>query len=582
MSMVPPTSGHDVFHFVMIKPTHYDDDGYPIQWLRSALPSNTLACLNGLAEDCRRRQILGPSVTLRLHTFDETNRRIRPERIVRTIQHGGGRGLIALVGVQTNQFPRAMDLARAFRKDQIPVCIGGFHVSGCLAMLPELPAELSAAQTMGISLFAGEAEGGRLDTVLRDAYRGELRSLYNYIEAPPNLVGEPTPILLSQHIHRTIGSLTSVDLGRGCPFKCSFCTIINVQGRKSRFRTPDELESVIRSNYAQKINRFFITDDNLARNRNWEAFFDRLIQLREEAHFNIKFTIQVDTRCHQIPGFIDKAARAGVARAFVGLENINPDNLKAANKPQNQIVEYRTMLQMWKKRGVITYAGYIVGFPNETRESILRDLEVLKRELPVDILQLSFLTPLPGSADHQALYKSSIWMDPDLNNFDLDHRVTHHPRMSDEEWERTYEDAWSSFYSPTHMVTIMRRAGACGLSVGKIMFMMLWFAMAIKLESVHAVEGGFFRMKFRRDRRPGLPKENPLVFYARYGHEIISKHLQIGYWLYRMGRISRKIKADPHRRDYTDLALKPAAEDIPGGLDLYAPIRDRRRQVTGN
>ncbi|MGD8242863.1 MAG: hypothetical protein PVF59_08560, partial [Desulfobacterales bacterium] len=68
MATTLPTSHHDVFHFVMIKPTHYDDDGYPIQWLRSALPSNTLACLNGLAEDARRRQILGPSVALRLHT----------------------------------------------------------------------------------------------------------------------------------------------------------------------------------------------------------------------------------------------------------------------------------------------------------------------------------------------------------------------------------------------------------------------------------------------------------------------------------------------------------------------------------
>ncbi|MGD8268376.1 MAG: hypothetical protein PVF55_09415, partial [Desulfobacterales bacterium] len=86
MATTLPTSHHDVFHFVMIKPTHYDDDGYPIQWLRSALPSNTLACLNGLAEDARRRQILGPSVALRLHTFDETNRRIRPERIVQQIR----------------------------------------------------------------------------------------------------------------------------------------------------------------------------------------------------------------------------------------------------------------------------------------------------------------------------------------------------------------------------------------------------------------------------------------------------------------------------------------------------------------
>ncbi|MDJ0875374.1 MAG: radical SAM protein [Desulfobacterales bacterium] len=570
MSPVPSTSKHDVFHFVMIKPTHYDDDGYPIQWLRSALPSNTLACLNGLAEDARRRQILGPSVALRLHTFDETNRRIRPERIIQQIEQEGGRGLIALVGVQSNQFPRALDLARTFCQARLPVCIGGFHVSGCLAMLPEMPPELRTAQELGISLFAGEAEEERLDNVLRDAWKGALQPIYNYLDAPPDLTDQPAPILPPQHIRRTLGALTSVDLGRGCPFKCSFCTIINVQGRKSRCRTPEALEAVIRDNYRRGINRFFITDDNLARNRNWEAFFDLLIRLREEEHFNIKFTIQVDTRCHQIPGFIDKAARAGVGRAFIGLENINPENLKAVNKSQNQISEYRTMLQMWKQRGVITYAGFIVGFPNDTRESILRDLETIKRELPVDILEVSFLTPLPGSTDHQSLYVSHEWMDTDLNKFDLDHRVTHHPVMSDDEWERVYIEAWRRFYSPGHMKTIIRRAGACGQSPGKIMFMMLWFALAIRLESVHAVEGGFFRLKFRRDRRPGLPIEPPLRFYIRYGMDIIRKHVEMAYWLIRMGWFSRRVKWDPNRQAYTDASLQPADADITQPLDRHA------------
>jgi hypothetical protein len=71
-----------VFHLVLIKSTHYDDDGYPIQWVKAAIPSNTLACLNGLAEDASRRQVLGPNVAIRVHTYDETNRRVRPDRLV--------------------------------------------------------------------------------------------------------------------------------------------------------------------------------------------------------------------------------------------------------------------------------------------------------------------------------------------------------------------------------------------------------------------------------------------------------------------------------------------------------------------
>src|ERR1039458_4655163 len=135
-----------IFHFVMIKPSHYDDDGYPIQWLRSAIPSNTQACLNALAEDAKRRHVLGPRVDIRLHTFDETNRRVKPNQIIRMIRRAGGRALIGLVGVQSNQFPRAVDLAKPFLDARLPVCIGGFHVSGCIAMLPELPSDIKAAQ----------------------------------------------------------------------------------------------------------------------------------------------------------------------------------------------------------------------------------------------------------------------------------------------------------------------------------------------------------------------------------------------------------------------------------------------------
>src|SRR6266852_4608346 len=154
------------FSLVLVKPSHYDDDGYVIQWLRSAIPSNTLAALYGLALDCAERRVLGDDVDIVITAIDETNARVRPERIARRIAAGGG-GLVALVGVQSNQYPHAMDLARRFRGAGAQVCIGGFHVSGSLSMLPKMPPELEAAMALGVSLFAGEAEG-RLDEVLRD------------------------------------------------------------------------------------------------------------------------------------------------------------------------------------------------------------------------------------------------------------------------------------------------------------------------------------------------------------------------------------------------------------------------------
>ncbi len=112
------------------------------------------------------------------------------------------------------------------------------------------------------------------------------------------------------------------------------------------------------------------------------------------------------------------------------------------------------------RHGAITYAGYIIGFPGDTKETILRDVEIIKRELPLDILEFFFLTPLPGSEDHKVLWTKGDWMDPDLNKYDLNHRVTHHARMSDEEWEEAYRAAWLNYYTPEHVRTILRRAAA--------------------------------------------------------------------------------------------------------------------------
>ena len=236
------------FELLLIKPTHYDDDGYPITWLRSHIPSNTLAALYGLGEDCRQRAVLGPDVDIVVQPFDETNTRVRVDRLVRNFKRGGGKGLICLVGVQSNQFPHAVDLARKFIAAGLPVAMGGFHAAGCLSMLPVVPPEIEAAMDMGISIYAGEAEEGRLDELLLDAWNGRLKRLYNYLDDLPGIENAPTPHLPAAALARNEGKKSSFDLGRGCPFQCSFCTIINVQGRKSRFRNPDDLEAIVREN----------------------------------------------------------------------------------------------------------------------------------------------------------------------------------------------------------------------------------------------------------------------------------------------------------------------------------------------
>jgi hypothetical protein len=559
------------FLLVLIKPSHYDDDGYVIQWIRSAIPSNTLAVLNGLALDCGERQVLGEDVAIAIDLYDETNTVIPIASIIRKMKSYGS-GMVGFVGVQTNQFPRAVDLADHFLKANIPVVIGGFHVSGSVAMLPELPREIQIAGEKGISLFAGEAEG-HLDEVLRDAQAGKLKPLYNFLNEGRSLERSPSPFLPVQIVKNTFRRLSSFDAGRGCPFQCSFCTIINVQGRKSRYRSADDIEQIIRSNLQQGVGRFFITDDDFARNSNWEAILDRCIQMREEEGLVISFTAQVDVGAYKIPRFIEKCARAGCNNIFIGLENLNPDSLAGAKKLQNKIWQYRKMLQAWKDHGCTTVAGYILGFPTDTPESIARDIEIIKNELPLDGLEFFCLTPLPGSEDHRKHCERGAWIEPDMNKYDLEHVTMGHPLMSKEEWQRTYRNAWKQYYTEEHIERVLYRAAAKDQDIYKVMFLLLCLGGSIALEGIHPLEAGMFRLKVRTMRRPGMPLENPLIFYPRRAWEIASLSVRWLNLVRRFFKILRRVRACPRRPGEVDLAMVPVEEQNDEDLTLLQVYR---------
>lgn len=543
------------------------------------IPSNSLAAVYGIAADCAEQQVLGPDVDIDITVIDETNTYVDTASLVARFADHSGFGLVALVGVQSNQYPRALDIARSFRNAGVPVAIGGFHVSGCLSMLDGRAVELDACRDMGVAIFAGEAEG-RLGRLLQDAAAGSLAPLYNFMNDLPGMGGTPVPFLPKAYVERTLGLSTSFDAGRGCPYQCSFCTIINVQGRQSRFRTADDVEHLVRLNWSQGIHKFFITDDNFARNRNWEEIFDRLIRLREVDRIPLGLMIQVDTLCHKIPGFIAKAKRAGVTRVFIGLENVNPDNLAAAKKRQNKITEYRAMLLAWKAEGIITLAGYILGFPADTPESIRRDIAIIQKELPLDIIEFFCLTPLPGSEDHQTLWKRGVAMDADLNKYDVEHVCTAHPRMSREAWEAIYREAWSIYYTPAHMKTLLRRAVATGVPVNSLIKILVNFATTVRLENVHPLQGGILRLKHRSERRPGLPRERAALFWARYAWKTLHNHAVIAGTIARLIGMKIAIVRDAGARRYMDTALTPVRDDDDVALDLMTKTTGGRAAVS--
>src|SRR5205085_4196211 len=186
-----------------------------------------------------------------------------------------------------------------------------------------------------------------------------------------------------------------------------------------------------------------------------------------------------------------------------------------------------------------------------------RDIRVIQEELPIDILEFFILTPLPGSADHRDMYLKGEWMNPDMNLYDVEHVTTHHPRMTDDEWRGIYERAWHLYYSPQHMETLMRRAEATGAGAIRLLWAVMNFYGNFRYEHVHPLQAGIFRRKLRATRRPGLPRENPLVFYPRRLWETLSTFggkIGLYWWLYRH---CKRLRNNPAAKQYTDLAIQP-------------------------
>jgi hypothetical protein len=162
-------------------------------------------------------------------------------------------------------------------------------------------------------------------------------------------------------------------------------------------------------------------------------------------------------------------------------------------------------------------------------------------------------------------------MDPDMNKYDLNHRVSHHSgAMSDADWEQAYRAAWHAFYTPEHINTILRRTCAAqNLRPGTTLSTILWFYLMILFEGVHPLEGGALRLKARRDRRHGLPLENPILFYARYWGGTAIKAWRY-FKVYRQCKaMLDAAKAAPDRWTYSDLAIAPPKADEFDALDLY-------------
>jgi radical SAM superfamily enzyme YgiQ (UPF0313 family) len=491
-----------------IKPSKYDDRGRLQHFWKGVLPNNTLTVLAALNESYNRLRA-DDAVYVETVIWDEQVDGPMLPAAIRAIQEkaleDGAEVIVGLAGVQTNQYPRGRDLALQFRRAGFPVLFGGFHVSG-------YPETREFLESCGITTVVGEAETLWAD-ILDDYLRGELRPSYSVTEGiraktgsgeitVPLITEAQLPAISDTYLRRfATRSMTTLDTSRGCPFTCSYCSVKNVMGRTMRARDPEAVVRWIRdAGRYHGIDCLFIVDDDFFRSPSWEPILEGMAAYRRQGKA-LSFMMQVDAEAAAFddlrPGekpssqrqkcerFVQLAADAGCYSAFVGFETFNPRNLLAATKVQNLAKEdrrrkgdlgaagealeavkdkYRRVCRNWHRHGVAVHCGYMIGFPFDGPECGRQSAEWLL-EVGVDLASFFIVTPLPGTEDHDRAVREGTIADWDFNQYDSQHMVSHHPRMTTAEVVQAYRDAYLTFYSaPNTLRSLLTYHRVPGLS----------------------------------------------------------------------------------------------------------------------
>ncbi|MEZ5582215.1 MAG: radical SAM protein [Candidatus Competibacteraceae bacterium] len=264
-----------------------------------------------------------------------------------------------------------------------------------------------------------------------------------------------------------------------------------------------------------------------------------IAELREEHNHSFGLLIQVDAPSYRSRDFVRLCAKAGVKFVFIGVESVNSDNLRQISKRQNRVERYQEMFQAWRKAGIHVQAGYILGFPGDTPDSIAHDVAYLLDEVGFDDVMFFYLTPLPGSADHRDRARRGEWLEPDLNRYNLHHPVTRHPLMSTAEWRQAYRDAWKALLDYRRIPNYLRAAQADGLDTRLVFSRLLGYRLAVFWYNIHPIEYGSGLRRFQDQRRP----DRPLAagFGLRQWWDTLMSKYYTRYYHWRIGRIYKRV-----------------------------------------
>jgi hypothetical protein len=464
-----------MLRIVIIKPSKYGISGYVERFRRGLMPNSTVPYMSSMTPDTI------DGVRIETHAIDEY---VQTDlRYLDLLRNPGRPTLLALVGVQTHQFQRALDLAALARAHGVRHCvIGGPHPMTC---------DTSVLHNRGVSFALAEAEMIWL-AIIRDALRGELQPVYGgerrwaeELHAP--VLNPPS----KRDLRRYVVPMLGIYPARGCPFTCNFCSVIKIAGRQIRSQSVDTtLESLRRAKKAG-VGLVMFTSDNF--NKYAEA--KELLQEMIAQDVRLPFFVQCDTQVAKQEEFVSLMSRAGCFEMFVGVESFSRKTLLAAHKTQNHPSTYSEIVKLCRKYKIVSHFSNIIGFPDDTGASIREHLEVLRGLLP-DIASFYILCPIPGTEQYDNFLAAGYITESNLDRFDATVPTWRHPTLSTGELKDLLFFCYRRFYSAAHIL----RMAAKGIRRGPIAGFMPYivhplFERFSAAQRIHPMSGGISRVR---------------------------------------------------------------------------------------
>lgn len=394
---------------VLIKPSKYGIDGSVERFRQGFMPNATLYHIASLTPGS-----IGEHPT-EIHTIDEYV--WQDLGYLRLLHHDPAVvTLVALVGVQSHQFHRALDLAAYACRHGVRHCIiGGPHVMTC---------DTTALQGRGVSFALAEAEL-IWRQILEDALDGELRPVYGSErrwadELPSVVVNPPGPAELARYWMPMLG-LYPV---RGCPYRCNFCSVIKISGRQVRSPALESTLESLRLARSKGVERIMFVSDNF----NKFPQVRQLLQAMIDSRVGLPFFCQCDAQIAQEPDLVELMGRAGCCEMFVGVESFNRKTLRAAGKNHNHPERYADIIAACTRAGIRSHFSNIIGFPDDDEAAIRDHLETLKALHP-NVVSFYILTPIPGTEQYDAFSGAGLITEPNLDRFDTTRPTWAHPML---------------------------------------------------------------------------------------------------------------------------------------------------------